>query len=273
MLAHDLLVELDDVEVTALSRSELDITDAAAVDSAVRGHDVVVNTAAFTRVDDAETEIDAAMAVNATGAGLLAEASQRHGARLVQLSTDYVFDGTASIPYSEDSPISPLSVYGRSKAEGEHLVLAAQPSALVLRTSWLYGVHGPNFVSAILAAAARENTLRVLTDQHGQPTWTVDVARQVRAAVAAGIPGGIYHATNAGQATRFEFAQEILRLAGLDPERVEPAEPGQMVRPAPRPAYSVLGHDKWAATPVPPLRDWREALADAAAHGVLLRTG
>jgi dTDP-4-dehydrorhamnose reductase len=274
MLGRDLQDVLGDSDVTALSHTDLDITDAAAVRDAVEGHEVVVNSAAFTRVDDAEVEIEAATAVNATGAGNLAAASAAAGARFIQLSTDYVFDGRATTPYPEDAPTNPLSVYGRSKAEGERLALAAHPSGtLVLRTAWLYGEHGPNFVSAILGAARKgastgSATVSVLTDQLGQPTWTRDLAQRIVDVIRTDAAPGIYHATNSGAASRFEFAREIFRLAGLDPERVVPATE-VAPRPAPRPAYSVLGHDGWRHTSLPPLRPWQDALAEAAEAGIL----
>jgi dTDP-4-dehydrorhamnose reductase len=275
MLGRDLQLELLSTpghnEVTALSRAELDVTDAAAVDEAVRGHDVVVNAAAFTRVDDAETESQAAFAVNATGAGHLAAASARVGARLIQVSTDYVFDGTATEPYAENSDVSPVSVYGESKAEGERLAIAANPAGtLVLRTAWLYGAHGDNFVAAMLRLAARQDEVPVLTDQRGQPTWTVDLARRIVEVITVNAAPGIYHATNSGAASRFEFAQEIFRLAGLDPARVVPAAGDAFVRPAPRPAYSVLGHSAWLRAGLTPMRSWITALEDAANHGVVV---
>ena len=139
----------------------------------------------------------------------------------------------------------------------------------MLRTAWLYGSFGENFVSTMLRLSASHPQVSVLTDQCGQPTWTVDLARRILAVVDAGIAPGIYHATNAGAASRFEFAREIFRLAGLDPARIVPAEDDAFVRPAPRPAYSVLGHDAWAATGLPDLRSWRDALAEAALAGVL----
>ncbi|HEY2644074.1 MAG TPA: dTDP-4-dehydrorhamnose reductase [Galbitalea sp.] len=269
MLARDLRTELAERDATFLGRAELDVTDLESVISAVMDHDVVVNAAAYTRVDDAETDVAAATAVNATGAENLAIAAESLGAKLVQISTDYVFDGTATTPYAENAPVNPVSVYGSTKADGERLALAAHPTGtLVLRTAWLYGAGGDNFVAGMLRLADKLETVPVLTDQLGQPTWTVDLARQIVAAVDADVAPGIYHATNSGSTSRFDFAREIYRLAGLDPERVVPAAGDQFKRPAPRPAYSVLGHDAWARTGVAPLRGWREALADAHAHGV-----
>jgi dTDP-4-dehydrorhamnose reductase len=265
MLGTDLAAVLGAAghDVTAVSHRELDVTDAVAVRLAVADHDVVVNAAAYTRVDDAETDEATATAINGTAAGIVAESAAAAGAALVHISTDYVFDGTATVAYAEDAEVHPVSAYGRSKALGEALVLAAHPSALVLRTAWLYGAHGPSFVRAIRSAAATRDTLRVVTDQVGQPTWTLDLAQRILDAVSAGVPAGIYHATNSGQANRLEFAKEIFRLAGLDPERVQPALGDEQQRPAPRPAWSVLGHEKWTTAGLGPLRDWRQALTEA----------
>jgi dTDP-4-dehydrorhamnose reductase len=264
MLAQDLRRELAGQDATFLGHDELDVTDLESVIAAVVDHDVIVNTAAYTRVDDAETDVETATAVNATGAENLAIAAERFAAKLIQVSTDYVFDGTATTPYPEDAPVSPVSVYGRTKAEGERLARAAHPTGtIVLRTAWLYGAGGDNFVAAMLRLASRLDTVPVLTDQLGQPTWTVDLARQIVAAVDADVAPGIYHATNSGSTSRFDFAREIYRLAGLDPDRIVPAEGDQFKRPAPRPAYSVLGHAAWAAAGVDPMRAWEEALASA----------
>lgn len=264
MLAYDLETALSGREVLPLSRAELDITNLAAVRSAVEGYDVVINAAAYTRVDDAESNEDIAFAVNATGAGNLALAAAENGAILVQLSTDYVFDGTATSPYPEDTPRGPVSAYGRSKAEGERLVLTANgPRSYIVRTAWLYGAHGPNFAKTMLKLAATRETVAVVTDQVGQPTWTLDLARKIVEMLDVSAPYGIYHGTNTGEASWFEFAREVFENAGLDPDRVTPTDSSAFIRPAPRPAYSVLGHDAWDAAELDPLRDWREALADA----------
>lgn len=270
MLGQDLQQALAGRAVTALGRTDLDVTDPDAVDAAVAGHDVVLNCAAYTKVDDAESHEDVAFAVNATGAGNLAAAAARHGAKLVQLSTDYVFDGTATQPYAEDAPRHPVSAYGRTKAEGERLALELNPSATyVVRTAWLYGAHGPNFPRTMLRLAAQNDTVSVVEDQLGQPTWTADVARQLVRLLDADLAPGVYHATSSGQASWFEFAQAIFSAAGLDPARVEPISSARFVRPAPRPAYSVLGHTRWQRAGLPPIRDWRAALAAAVEHGVL----
>jgi dTDP-4-dehydrorhamnose reductase len=270
MLGQDLQAALDGRAVTALSRSELDITDPDAVSAAVSEHDVVVNCAAYTKVDDAETHEDLAYAINATGAANLARAAADGGAILVQVSTDYVFDGTATAPYPEGAPRHPVSAYGRTKAAGEQRALDLNPDGtLIVRAAWLYGEHGPNFAKTMVRLASDHDTVSVVDDQIGQPTWTLDLAHQIVALLDAGAPAGVYHATNSGRASWFDFAQAIFREAGLDPARVKPTDSAQFVRPAPRPAFSVLGHDAWGRIGVEPLRHWREALTDAAAQGVL----
>jgi dTDP-4-dehydrorhamnose reductase len=270
MLGHDLQHVLADRSVTALARGDLDVTKVDAVEAAVAGHDVVINCAAYTKVDDAESNEAAAFAVNATGAGNLARAAAIHGAKLVQLSTDYVFDGAATTPYAEDAPRHPVSAYGRTKAEGERLALELNPNATyIVRTAWLYGAHGPNFAKTMVRLAASNDTVAVVDDQFGQPTWTMDVARQIVHMLDKGLAPGVYHATSSGQATWFDFAKEIFRHAGLDPLRVTPTTSTAFVRPAPRPAYSVLGHDRWRLSGVDAIRNWQAALAEAATHGVL----
>jgi dTDP-4-dehydrorhamnose reductase len=256
-------------EVRALRRAELDITDAASVADAVRDVDVVVNAAAYTAVDDAESHEDDAYAINAEGAGRLARAAADAGARLVQVSTDYVFRGDATTPYPEDAPLDPLGAYGRTKAAGERLVREAHPGAHIVRTAWLYGEHGASFPRTMLRLASEHETVSVVTDQLGQPTWTRDLASAIVALLDADAPAGVYHGTNSGEATWFDLARATFELAGLDPERVLPTDSAAFVRPAPRPAYSVLGHDAWARAGVVEPRDWRAALAAAFAAGAL----
>jgi dTDP-4-dehydrorhamnose reductase len=270
MLGTDLQRALAGREVTALTRADLDVTDLDAVRSAVAGHDVVINASAYTRVDDAETHEEEAHAVNATGAQNLAIAASEAGARLLQISTDYVFDGSADSPYDENTPLNPISAYGRTKAEGERLAVAAHPAGtFIVRTAWLYGANGGNFARTMLRLAETHDTVDVVTDQLGQPTWTADLAAQVVALLDADAPPGIYHGTNSGEASWFDFAREVFRLAGLDPERVRPTTSDKFVRPAPRPDYSVLGHDAWLRAGIPRGREGFAPVAHGRDAGVL----
>ncbi len=271
MLGRDLQRALAGRDVLALGRDGLDVTDAAAVDAVVAdaAPDVVINASAYTAVDAAETDEDAAYLLNATGAENLARAAAAAGARMVQVSTDYVFHGDAASPYAEDAPLDPLGAYGRTKAAGERLVRAAHPGAHIVRTAWLYGKHGGNFAHTMLKLAAQRDTVSVVTDQVGQPTWTGDLAAAIVALLDADAPAGVYHGTNSGSASWFDFARAVFETAGLDPERVLPTDAASFVRPAPRPSYSVLGHDAWAAAGLDAPRDWRAALEAAAEDGAL----
>lgn len=270
LLGSELLEVLDGRTVTALDRSALDITDRAAVMRAVAGHDVVVNASAYTRVDDAESDEDTAFAVNAQGAENLAAAAAAGSARFVQVSTDYVFDGASDEPYPEDATPNPVSAYGRSKAAGERLSLAANPGATyVVRTAWLYGGARPNFASKMLELARTTPTWKVVDDQVGQPTWSRDVAHQIVALVDADVPPGIYHATNAGETSWYGFARELLALSGYEVDRIQPTSSSDFPRPAPRPPRSVLGHDRWAAVGLTPMRSWQSAAAAAIASGAV----
>lgn len=264
MLGRDLQAVLAGREVTALSRAELDVTDRDAVRNAVSGHDVVFNASAYTKVDDAESHEDAAYAVNALGTENLAVAARAAGAKLVTISTDYVFKGDASAPYAEDAARDPLNAYGRTKAAGEELAISAHPEGTyIVRTAWLYGKHGPNFAKTMLRLAATHETVTVVDDQRGQPTWTADLAEQLLRLADSSAASGVYHGTASGETTWFGFAREVFERAGLDPARVQPTTSAEFVRPAARPAYSVLGHEAWRAAGLPMMRDWREALAEA----------
>ncbi len=269
MLGTDLVAEFADHDVAAHG-SEVDIRDADAVARAIGGADLVLNAAAYTGVDAAEDDETTATAVNGTGAGIAAAAAHATGARFVQYSTDYVFDGSAREPYAEDAPLAPIGAYGRSKAAGEAAVRSAHPGAWIVRTAWLYGAYGACFPRTMLRLAAERDTVSVVTDQIGQPTWTRDVARATRRLADADAPAGVFHATASGRASWFEFARAVFDEAGLDPARVLPTDGAAFPRRAPRPAFSVLGHDAWAAAGLPEPQDWRAALAEAAAKGVLV---
>jgi dTDP-4-dehydrorhamnose reductase len=183
---------------------------------------------------------------------------------MLQVSTDYVFAGDATSPYAEDAPLAPRSAYGRTKAAGEWAVRTHLPSASwVVRTAWLYGAHGPNFVKTMARLAAEKDTVSVVDDQRGQPTWTVDLAAAIVRLVEAEAPFGTYHGTSSGETTWFGFAQEIFRLLGHDPARVLPTTSDAFPLPAPRPANSVLGHKAWQRAGLDPLPAWQMSLATA----------
>lgn len=268
MLGTDLRRELGPRRVVAPTRAELDVRDAEALTAAAAGVDVVINAAAYTRVDDAEQHEDEARAINAVGAGNAARAAAEAGARFVQLSTDYVFDGIADEPYREDAPRDPAGAYGRTKAEGEELVLAAHPSPYIVRTAWLYGAAGGNFPRTMLRLAGERDTVSVVTDQVGQPTWTADLAGWISTLIEMDAAPGIYHGTNGGSTTWFAFARAVYERAGLDPERILPTDTATFAPPAPRPAYSVLGHSAWTQAALTLPRDWDDALDEAFRRGV-----
>lgn len=270
-LGHDVVEELTrrGEEVVGLDRAALDITRPAAVDTAVRDHrpDLVVNCAAYTAVDDAESDEGRALEINGDGPRLLARACAAHGSRLIHVSTDYVFSGEArATPYPEDHPTGPRTAYGRTKLAGERAVLEELPGAsAVVRTAWLYGVHGANFVRTMIGLEARRDTVDVVDDQRGQPTWSADVAERIAdLGVRLGPDAhGVFHATNSGEATWYELAREVFSLVGADPDRVRPTSSAAFPRPAPRPAYSALAHRRWQEIGLPLPRDWRSALHEA----------
>ena len=258
------------VSVVACGRAQLDLADAATLGARIDDWklcdaDVVANAAAYTAVDACESDLEAADAANAMGPERLARACARAGARFVHVSTDYVFDGAASEPYVEDHPTGPTTAYGRSKLDGEQLVLAACPDALVVRTSWVFGP-GRNFVGAILRQAKLRRSgevlgaLSVVDDQVGCPTYAADLAAGIRALVTAGASGFV-HLCNAGAITWWDFARAILDETGHGDLAIDRARTADLALPAPRPAYSVLDCSRAASLGVS-LRSWREALVD-----------
>ncbi|MER6915596.1 dTDP-4-dehydrorhamnose reductase [Streptomyces sp. NPDC000594] len=271
ILGRDVLAELTaapGIEVTGRTRGELDITDPRAVRAAVAAHQVVVNCAAWTDVDGAEADEAAATAVNGTGVRHLAHACAGTGAVLLHISTDYVLPGDAGRPAAEDAPTGPLNAYGRGKLLGERMVAELLPrTGYTIRTAWLYGTHGRNFVATMLELARKKATVDVVADQYGQPTWSAALARQVavlgRAALAGRAPAGVYHGTAAGHTTWYGLAREVYRLSGLDPGRLCPVGSAAFPRPAVRPVYGVLGHAAWARAGVSRQPGWRDQLAAA----------
>jgi dTDP-4-dehydrorhamnose reductase len=266
-LGQDLLQLLSGDVVVGLTHHDLDVADASAVLDAVAQHqpEVVINAAAWTDVDGAEADEIAAKAVNRDGPANFAAACAKHNAALVHISTDYVFDGTGTQPYAEDAPVAPQSAYGRSKAAGERAVLDAGGPYYVVRTAWLYGAGGRNFVRTMAGLARGGTTVDVVDDQRGAPTWTRDLASGLIELIDKRPAPGVYHATSAGDTTWFTFAQAIFAEVGEDPTRVRPVSSAAFPRPAPRPAYSVLSANRWLSASLTPLPHWRDALASAVA--------
>jgi dTDP-4-dehydrorhamnose reductase len=261
--------------VHAPGSAELDVTDVAAVRDAVAhlvdtaraggARPVVVNAAAYTAVDAAESDVDGATAVNSLAPGLLAEACARNAVPLLHVSTDYVFAGDASTPYEPDAPTGPRTIYGRTKLAGEQAVLAAGADAWVVRTSWVYGATGKNFVKTMARLERQRDTLSVVDDQHGSPTWSAQLAAGLlelaeRAAAGRGPARRVLHCAGAGQTTWCGLARAVFAELGADPERVRPCATEDYPLPTPRPAYSVLSCAAWAEAGLTPLPDWRDAL-------------
>ena len=265
LLGTELVAKLNSgaEEIAALHRSDLDLCDAESVRAAIglRCPDVVVNCAAWTDVDGAEDNESAATKVNGSAVRDLAVACARNGCILVHLSTDAVFDGTASAPYGEDASTAPINAYGRTKLLGEQAVLREHPQwGYVLRTAWLYGAHGRCFVGSMAERADQCGRINVVADQYGQPTWAADVADRIIALVHVRPPAGIYHATNAGQASRWDLARELFAMIGADTERIRPVNSERFPCAAWRPARAILGHSRWAVAGLPPMRPWQDAL-------------
>lgn len=252
-------------DVIACDRAALDISNRSEVDRvlAEAAPTIVINCAAYTGVDAAESDEATATAINGEAPGYLAQWCAAHDARLIQVSTDYVFSGEATTPYEVDEPINPRSAYGRSKAAGEQAVLSAGGDAHIVRTAWVYGVAGPNFVKTIARLARDRETIEVVDDQLGSPTWSLHLARALTALSVADVAPGIWHCTGGGVATWHSFARAIFAELGLDPARVHPTTTEAFPRPAPRPAYSVLSDEKWRAAGLPELSHWRDALHEA----------
>lgn len=252
-------------DVAALTSAEWDITDPASAERVVRAGDVVINCAAYTKVDAAESEPERAHEVNAVAPGHIARVCAAAGAGLVHVSTDYVFGGERREPYEVDDETGPISVYGRTKLAGERAVLEALPSAHVVRTAWVYrgAVGGTDFVAVMRRLANGDGTVDVVADQVGTPTYVGDLAAALLQVAGGAVDAPVLHAANGGEASRFEQAQAVFELVGADPERVRPVGSDRHPRPAPRPAYTALSAVRSAGAGLTPLRPWRDALTSA----------
>ncbi len=248
------------------SHRELDITDTVALTEVLRPADVVLNCAAYTAVDRAESEPEAAFAGNETGPARLASACAAVGARLIHLSTDYVFPGSGETPYETTDPTGPTTVYGRSKLAGEQAVRELCPDAVIVRTAWVYRGLGTDFVATMLRLERERETVTVVDDQIGSPTYAADLAAGLLELAARPDAPRLLHATNSGQASWFDLARAVFEGIGADPRRVRPCTSAEFPRPAPRPAYSVLSTRSWQQGGLTPLRPWRHALAAALAR-------
>ena len=255
------------IAYAAWSSKDLDITQSAITNAAIEklSPKVVINCAAWTDVDGAESHEIEASRINSEGPENLALATKLCNSNLIHVSTDFVFSGEGQTPWQTKDETNPQTAYGRTKAQGESRVIATYPeSSFIVRTAWLYSPWGKNFAKTMTRLAIKgEGEVRVVNDQVGQPTSAMDLAKLLVELGLSNSQTGIYHGTNSGQATWFEFAQEIFKLAGIDVGRITPVSSSDYPRPAKRPSYSVLSHDSWTSTSVKPLRDWRIALADA----------
>lgn len=267
MLGRDLvgiLRELDE-PVIAATRQDLDIADRHSVRAVVARHQptVIVNCAGWTRFHEAQTSEAAAFLVNGKGVRELASICSERSIRLVHLSSDYVFDGTSSRPYSENSDARPINAYGRTKLAGEQAVLELLPEdGTIVRTAWLYGRHGTNFIRKIVQLERSRETVDVVVDQWGQPTWAVDLAHQIVALVRCGA-SGVFHGTSSGETTWYDLARTVFRLLGADPGRVRPVRSDQVAGGGLRPRYTVLGHAAWREVGLTPIRHWASALTES----------
>ena len=256
-----------EIEYVAFGHSQLDITDEDQVSNTLEQEtpDVVVNAAGWTNVDLAEKEESLAFSANALGPAIVASKCLMVGSKFVHISSDYVFSGLTKSPWQEDELRCPVSAYGRSKAEGERLIIESNSgNSFIVRTAWLYSEFQHNFAKTMVRLALRDSaTVEVVDDQIGQPSYAGDLASQITQLIASKATPGIYHGTNAGEATWYHFAKEIFSLAEVDPGRVIPVGSDHFLQVAKRPSYSVLGHERWLEEGMEPMRHWKEALVAA----------
>ncbi len=250
-----------DYEFQFTDLPDLDITNESQIESVLASFNPawIINCAAYTAVDLAETEADAANRLNTDAPALLARISDKYHIRLVHISTDYVFDGKGCFPYVEDHPKNPQGIYAQSKALGEDLVLANNPTSIVIRTSWLYSVYGKNFLKTVLRLATEKGSMRIVCDQVGTPTWTGDLAKAVMKMIEVSANAGIYHFSNEGVCSWYDFAKAIVEIQGIECT-VEPIFTSEYPLPAPRPLYSVLNKTLYKSTTGTSIPHWRDSL-------------
>ena len=260
MLGSDLREVLKNYDLIAAGSKDLDITDEDKVMEFINENspEIVINAAAYTAVDDCETHFDDAYAVNAIGPKNLAMACKELDIPLVHISTDYVFDGTKTSPLMENDTLGPKSVYGQTKLEGEKFIQGITEKFFILRTAWLYGIHGGNFVKTMLDLSENHDEITVVNDQIGSPTFSLDLAMAICELLDSD-KYGIYHLTNEGECSWYDFAKEIFKISDID-VKVIPVSTEEFPRPAPRPSYSVLSNKKWENAGFTPMRNYKEAL-------------
>lgn len=255
------------IDFLALSRKTMDVTNLSQVRSVFgsSGASLIINSAAYTNVEQAEINPEMAFAINQIGSRNVAIVCRELGSRLIHISTDYVFSGNRESPWKVDSNTEPLSVYGKSKLAGEKAICEEWPeNSLIFRTAWLYSQYGNNFYKTILQLANKDKSpIKVVNDQIGQPTSATELARFILSSLPLEIPAGVYHATNSGNATWYDFAYSIFQLAGADTGRIEPIRSEDYKAKAPRPGYSVLDNSKWDTYDLNTLGDWEDSAANA----------
>lgn len=262
MLGSDLRDVLKNHEVISTGSKDLDITNKEKVIEFIleKCPQIVINAAAYTEVDNCETKYDKAYAVNALGPKYLAIACNKINIPLIHISTDYVFNGNKNTPLIEEDKLDPKTIYGKTKLEGEKFIKENTNKFFILRTAWLFGIHGKNFVKTMLNLSKNRNEIKVVNDQIGSPTYSLDLSRSIQELINSD-KYGIYHLTNKGECSWYEFAKKIFQLSNIN-IKVQPITTQEFPRPAPRPHYSVLNNQKWINAGFSPMRDYEEALKD-----------
>ena len=261
------LLKSSNIEVIGLTKNEIDLANPESIIEKLSKYpaEYLVNCAAYTQVDKAEEEIDLANKVNGLAVGQIAKYALENYIPFVHISTDYVFDGSSKNPYKETDQTNPQSVYGKSKLLGETETLLRNPKAYILRTAWVYGAHGRNFPKIIADKLRSGESLQVVNDQIGSPTWTFDLANAIIEILEKKPDSGIYHVTNSEFCSWFEFAKEIAESLKIDENKITPTSSDKYIRPAKRPSYSVLSNEKWIKAGLKPLPTWKNSWQNAAA--------